>query len=91
MVLEASLEVRQIDPVRFREFITSQGFDNEEEFGHSYTNWLGVGAISLMSSWQDETGQHRAFRMHGVPVKPLDSCPRGLPQGSCHCIETLGP
>ena len=77
--------------VKFGELVTSQGLDNGEEFGHSYTNWSGAGVVPLMSPWQDKTNQHRAIGMHDVQTKPLDSCPQGSPQGSCYCIGTLGP
>ncbi|RVW40759.1 putative disease resistance protein RGA1 [Vitis vinifera] len=37
----------------------------------SYTNWSGVGAVPLMSPWQDETSQHSGIEMHGVQADPL--------------------
>ena len=38
MMLEASSEFRQANPIKFEELITNQGLNNEEEFGHSHTN-----------------------------------------------------
>ena len=37
----------------------------------SYTNWSGVGAVPLMSPWQDETSQHSGIEMRGVQADPL--------------------
>ena len=49
IVVEASLEFRHADPVKFGEFVASLGFTLKKGVGLPCTNWSRVGAVLLMS------------------------------------------
>lgn len=49
-MLDAFLEYRQTDPIKFGEFVVSQELDNEEEFGHLLHKLVRSWSCSLYES-----------------------------------------